>query len=151
MLSHLWDAALRSSQPEVRPATEPPPPSLQNSLDAILKLIPAEVVGAYLALVGFFGQSWLLFWLGAVLIPIGLTLAHFEKRKAIVAGQVPPSLSKLVLAVIVAFVAYVPWTATLPGTPFLRFSTHATTIGAATAIVLSALLPRLARLLGIVA
>ena len=150
MISNLWDNAQRAAQPAAKPAAAPSK-SVQNALDAIVTLIPADVLGIYLALIGLFGQSWWIFWIGAALIPILLTIAHLEKKKALKNGEQPPPFSKLVLVVIFAFIAYLPWAGTLPETPFLEFSTHATEISAGGAIVLSAFLPRLARLLGIVA
>jgi hypothetical protein len=125
--------------------------TLQSALDAIVRLIPAEVIGIYLALVGLFGQSWLVFWIGAALIPVILTIAHFEKKKDLKNGEQAPRLHMLALIVVFAFVAYVPWAATLPTTPFLRYSEHATKYAAGAALVLSAFLPRLARLIGIAA
>jgi hypothetical protein len=148
MISNLWDYAQRTGQPAVREAAAAPI-SVQSALDTIVNLIPADVIGIYLALVGLFGQSWCLFWIGAALIPILLTIAHFERKKDLKTGEQPPPLSKLVLVVLFAFVAYVPWAATLPNTPFLEFHEHATKFSAGAALVLSAFLPRLARLLGI--
>jgi hypothetical protein len=147
MLIHLWERAQRASHPQVQPASQPQA-SLQNALDTIIELIPAEVIGIYMALVGLFGQSWVIFWIGAASIPLFLSIAHFEKRKALNSG-LPPSFPKLILVACFAFVAYVPWAATLPDTPFLQFNEHATKIGAGAALILSPILPRLARLLGL--
>lgn len=148
MLVHLWDHAQRAAQPSVASASTKAT-SVQDSLNAIVKLIPVEVIGVYLALVGIFGQSWEIFWIGAALIPIVLTIVHFERKKRLKQGEVSPTFVKLLLIILFAFIAYVPWVGTLPETPFLQFTSDATKYSAGTALVLSAFLPRLARLLGI--
>jgi hypothetical protein len=144
----LWKGAQRASEPRVEFASDVSK-SADGALKAIVDLIPTDVIGIYLALVGIFGQSWWLFWIGAALIPVLLTITHFEKKKKLEKKEDAPALGRLLLVIVFAFVAYVPWAATLPDTPFLACSEHATEIGAGAAIVLSGFLPRLARLLGI--
>lgn len=171
MLVDIWKTALRTAPtpaagraaprrtaietlgtPEAPPAGKEgdrgsQPANVQSALEAIVRLIPTEVLGVYMGLVGLFGQSWTIFFVGGALIPVLLTITHFERKAKLPDGEPAPSTGKLTLMVFFAWLAYVPWAGTLPGTPFTQFHPDATKIAAGIALVLSPLLPRLAKLL----
>ena len=98
------------------------------------------------ALVGIFGQSWWVFGAGATAI-VGLFLInYFDARKK---SEAEIEFSSFLAPMIFAFVAYVPWAASLPETPFLQLTDHATQIAAGAAIVLSYFIERIALLFGV--
>lgn len=137
------------------------PPTSESALESVVKWIPSEAIGSYIALVGLVapqnaGGRWALFVIGAALVCVFLLLnaalvnkkgaAEWKARKK--PGD-PPKLSggRLVAVLVLSLVSFVAWACALPDTPFLDLRADATRWGSGAAIVLSLLLPKVAELL----
>ena len=122
-----------------------------SAIDQIVAFIPTEVIGIYIAGVGIVGPAgrakWGLLLLSTALIPLFVWLSDRIARRS--DPSVPKAYSRLTWVGLLATSAFLAWAAALPETPFLDLSDKATRIGSFAAVVLAALLPKVATALGI--
>ena len=122
-----------------------------SALDQMVAYVPSEVIGIYIAGVGIIGPSgrakWGLLWLSLALIPLFIWLADRMERQS--DANAPKAFAKLAWVCLLATFAFVAWSAALPETPFLDFSANATRLGSFAAMVLAALMPKIAAAVGI--
>jgi len=133
---------------------------VESGIEKITAWIPSEVVAIYVALVGIFAPGsettkWVIFGIGAVCVPtfVGLNAALVNKQgkdewsRQNKEGS-PPRIARKRIGLLIAFglVAFVVWAFALPATPFLTITDSATKIGGALVIVMSLLMPLLAKL-----
>lgn len=124
-----------------------------SALDQIVSYIPTEVIGIYIAGVGIVGPAgrakWGLLLLSTALIPLFVWLSDRIARQS--NPDAPKAYSKLAWVCVLACGAFLAWAAALPETPFLDLTDKATQLGSFAAVVLAALMPKLATALGIAA
>jgi hypothetical protein len=124
-----------------------------SALDQIVAYVPTEVIGIYIAGVGIVGPAgrakWGLLLLSTALIPLFVWLSDRIARQS--DPSVPTAYPKLAWVCLLAACAFLAWAAALPETPFLDFSAKATQMGSFAALVLGALIPKVAAALGIAA
>lgn len=133
------------------PATAKRPSTAVDALSIIVAFIPTEAIGIYVALLGLIQPEsylgkWMIFGIGVASIFVIIALNQIAKSRA--AGAAFDRLLFIILSIF-ALLAFTAWSAALPGTPFLELSTSATKIGAGGAIILAALLPKAASIVGI--
>jgi hypothetical protein len=115
--------------------------------------LSSEVIGIYIAGVGIIGPAsgrarWGLLLLSLALILLFIWLSNrIEKQSDPTA---PNAFSKLAWVCLLATCAFLAWSAALPETSFLDFSANATRLGSFAAVVLAALMPKIAAAVGIV-
>lgn len=124
-----------------------PAGNVQKALDAIVGWIPSEALAVYIAALAVLPpktttESWVWFGLGIVAVIIFAVVAGLDRTTR-------PPISKLVIVTIVAVVSFATYAAAMPSSPFLSFDTRAVAAAGIVALLLSLLLPRLARILGI--
>jgi hypothetical protein len=127
--------------------------NVASALDQMVAYVPSEVIGIYVAGVGIIGATsgvvkWALFCLALALVPLFVWLADR------IARQSNPGLSrapgKLVLVGSFAVCAFAAWACALPDTPFASlWGADATRYGSFAAVVLAALMPKIAVALGL--
>lgn len=123
-----------------------------SALDQMVAYVPSEVIGIYIAGVGIIGPAsgrarWGLLLLSLALIPLFIWLSNRIERQS--DPKAPSAFSKLAWVCVLATSAFLAWSAALPDTPFLDFSANATRIGSFAAVVLAALMPKIAAAVGI--
>ena len=126
--------------------------STDSYMQKIAAFIPSEIIGIYVAGLGIFSPDtdyakWLLFGICIVLIPIIMWLDFLVQKKK-EADKLSGKIKFVLL--IFALVAYVAWTAAMPGTPFLSFNENATLFGGFAVIILAVVMYRAAEVLDIV-
>ena len=136
-------------------------PTSESVLQSVVKWIPSEALGSYIALVGVVapetaGGRWALFVIGSALVCVFLLLnvalankqGAAEWRAQRKPGD-PPKLAgwRLFGVLAVSLVSFVAWACALPDTPFLTLTSDATQWGGGVAAVWSLLLPKVAELL----
>lgn len=127
-------------------------PNAPSALDQIVSYIPTEVIGIYVAGVGIVGPAgrdakWALLLLSTALVPLFVWLSDRIARQS--NPNAPKAYVKLTWVCVLASGAFLTWAAALPDTPFLDFTDKATQLGSFAAVVLAALMPKLATALGI--
>jgi hypothetical protein len=124
-----------------------------SALDQIVAYVPTEVIRIYIAGVGIVGPAgrakWGLLLLSTALIPLFVWLSDRIARQS--DPSVPKAYSKLAWVCLLAACAFLAWAAALPETPFLDFSEKATRLGSFAAVVLAAIIPKVAAAVGIAA
>jgi hypothetical protein len=156
-----FTAVSNDADPSFRPASETP--TVKSAIETVTQWIPTEAVGIYIAAVGIFAPEhmsgrWLLFGLGFALVVLFtvINIAIVNKRGAAAwkaKGKVgsPPELegNRAFALFAISALSYVVWTCALPDTPFLDITGQATLIGGFAALVVAALVPKLAELLNL--
>jgi hypothetical protein len=125
-----------------------------SAIDQMVAYVPSEVIGIYIAGVGIIGPiggaKWGLLSSCLALIPLFIWLSNRIERRA--NPNAPKAPAKLAWVCAFAVTAFLAWSAALPDTPFVEiFHEYATKIGSFSAIVLAALIPKLAAAVGIAA
>ena len=136
-------------------AAVPPTPAsmtLQDASALVTAYIPSEAVGLYVSALAIFAPDtaairWAILGGTVALIPLLLVLTG----RTVDSGGTKRSLTwkSLITLSIIGTVAFVAWAASLPGTPFLAVTSYANKCGAVAVLLLAAILPRLATLLGV--
>lgn len=128
--------------------------SAASALDQMIAYVPSEVIGIYIAGVGIIGAKsasvkWGLFWLALVLIPLFFWLSDRIERRA--NAGLEGGRGKVVLMGALALLAFTTWAIALPDTPFASlWGDDATRYGSFAAVVLAALMPKIAAAAGLV-
>jgi hypothetical protein len=126
--------------------------TVTSALDQMVTYVPSEVIGIYIAGVGIIGPisgrgKWGLLGLSLALIPLFIWLSDRIARRS--DPGLPNATRKLAWVCLFAVSAFLAWSAALPQTPFLDFSGRATQLGSFAAVVLAAIMPKLAAAVGV--
>jgi hypothetical protein len=132
--------------------------AVQTAMAQVAAFIPSEALAVYVAGAGILApesaqSKWLWFAICLALIPVLVFIAALlEQKRRQVPGMAPDKLNVKIVTLLSLFgiVAFVAWTAAMPGTPFLALSPKANAIGGLGVLVTAVLLPKFAALLGIV-
>jgi hypothetical protein len=123
-----------------------------TAIERIASFIPSEAIGAYIAGFGIIKPTsllgkWSIFAVGAALIPFFVFAANWGVGKQAVAANLQSSLSyrRGSLIILIAMVAYIVWVAAMPQSLFVDMYSDANRVGSYAAVVLSFILPTLAK------
>lgn len=128
-------------------AASDPRSGTQAALEAIAAYIPSEALAVYIAALGLFqpgtaGDRWFWFVVGVALV-IGFGALSAMDR------VVRPSMRTFAVLTIMAVVSFATYAGALPASPFLALHPQATLGSGLVALILSAALPRIARIAGV--
>jgi hypothetical protein len=131
----------------------------ETALEKITAFIPTEVIGIYVAGLAIFSRrpeiaatqraSWWLFSFCLLLVPLFVAV-NVQLVDRVAPAGVKLGSRKATWMVIFGGVAFAAWAAALPESPFITLHEQATRMGAFAVIVLGALMPGLAQLVGLV-
>jgi hypothetical protein len=132
--------------------------AVKSAAEKITAFIPSDVVGIYIAGLGFFAPEslrgkWWIFGIAAGLVPIFLLISYFAEKKRDkqrTDGDAQRRVVDYLLLALFAEIAFVCWAAAFPGSPFLSLIPSATKIAAFGMIVLAAVMPPIAAICDLV-
>jgi hypothetical protein len=146
--------ASKRMSPEVATETSKPAQStdVPDALKVVAAYVPSEVLAIYVSAVGMFYPSnpstkWILFTLASVLIPVIIAISAAAGKTNTTPSRVTPMMQAKLAAL--GMLAFAAWAAAMPDGPFVVMGSEATKVGAVAVLVLAALLPGLAKILGV--
>jgi len=129
--------------------------TVATALKKVEAFIPTEAVGVYVAATGILLpktaiELWILFGIGEALVLVLILVGRAEAAKQAGKNARPIPMGKTIELFLLASISFTAWCMALPKTPFDSIITDASRIGAIAVLVLAAVLPRYAKLRGLI-
>ncbi len=152
-LFRMTQRAISIAPAEGPAAATAPSDGARAALERIVDYIPSEVIAIYIAGFSILQpttdlEKWIVFAIAALLVPVFVGSSLVAIRRG-TSGSVQLSLGKGIGLSILSWLAYTTWTAAIPESPFVSLHPNANRYAAFVALILSYLIPKIAKRFGL--